>query len=137
MVAALLASLGLVAESALNDEQNALLDGEYALLDSSIADIVNRVGRLDMQPTIDRVIAAVKRVYWWGFLRFGGNDDWFRWEYGATEHCSDCLRLHGQVHTREEWRLSGLTPQGLDLACTGRHCQCGFVADDGPGKGDF
>jgi hypothetical protein len=92
-----------------------------------------------MTPTIDRVIAAVRRTFWWGFLQAGENEEYLRWEYGETEHCSDCLRLHGQVHTRAEWRESGWRPQGLNLFCTGRHCQCELVPAgfEGPGRGEF
>lgn len=61
------------------------------------------------------------------------------WVYGPTEHCVDCIRLNGQVHTREEWIDSGWRPQGGMLACTGRHCQCELVSVDPntPTEGSF
>lgn len=51
-------------------------------------------------------------------------DTLFRWAYGATDHCADCARLNGQVHTGDEWSRSGYHPQGRNLACNGYRCQC-------------
>ena len=49
----------------------------------------------------------------------------YMWQLGATEkHCSDCLRLNGQVHTASEWRAYGLYPQSKDLECGGWWCDC-------------
>lgn len=62
----------------------------------------------------------------------------FQWRLGGTvEHCGDCARLHNQVHTGEQWAASGWRPQGRNLECTGRHCECGVYPVDLPVSGDF
>lgn len=48
----------------------------------------------------------------------------FEWVVGPTEHCNDCQRLNGQVHTGLEWQLSGWRPQSRGLECKGYKCQC-------------
>lgn len=62
-----------------------------------------------------------------------------RWDVGPTEHCPDCKRLDGQVHTRQEWIQSGWRPRSPRLACTGRNCQCRWtpVKPDTPTRGNF
>lgn len=60
-----------------------------------------------------------------------------RWQVGPTEHCSDCNRLNGQVHTASEWRASGWQPQSTRLECNGYRCQCRLVESSGPSQGGF
>lgn len=61
------------------------------------------------------------------------------WVYGPTEHCDDCTRLNGQVHTREEWLASPWRPQGSNLQCGGWNCQCTLspMPADTPTRGNF
>jgi len=61
------------------------------------------------------------------------------WVVGQTDHCSDCLRLNGQVHTADEWAASGWSPQSVDLECRGYYCQCRLVdvPSDTPTNGGF
>jgi HK97 family phage portal protein len=57
----------------------------------------------------------------------------------SKEHCTDCLRLHKQVHTASEWRKSGWKPQSSGLECGGWHCGCRWVevAESTPVSGRF
>ena len=62
----------------------------------------------------------------------------YRFVYGLTEHCADCLRLNGQVHTTEEWLAhSDMLPQSRALECRGFRCQCSLVETDEPVNGSF
>lgn len=59
-----------------------------------------------------------------------------KWIWNPTaEHCSDCERLHNQVHTAKEWRDNGIMP-GQGTEC-GPGCQCALVETDDPIKGVF
>ena len=52
----------------------------------------------------------------------------YQWQLGRTvEHCADCARLNGQVHTAVEWRAAGWHPQGRNLQCGGWNCDCRLV----------
>lgn len=58
------------------------------------------------------------------------------WLLGPTEeHCPDCARLAGQVHTTSEWQRASIRPQSPDLACTGRNCLCQFIDTDAESMG--
>jgi hypothetical protein len=46
------------------------------------------------------------------------------WIYGPTEHCCDCLRMHGRVYRNSVWAKYGIEPRSPNLACFGGHCQC-------------
>lgn len=65
------------------------------------------------------------------------SDPYLMWVYGPTEHCDDCLRLNGQVHTASEWLTSPWLPRGRNLECSGYNCQCSFVPANGPSMGSF
>lgn len=60
-----------------------------------------------------------------------------KWVVGPTEHCSDCLRLNGQVHPPDVWAASGWQPQARVLECGGFRCQCSFVPTDEEESGGF
>lgn len=64
------------------------------------------------------------------------SDPYWMWVLGDANHCSDCIRLNGQVHTASEWRAAGLQPQANTLKCTW-HCKCRFVEVTGPSQGGF
>lgn len=64
-------------------------------------------------------------------------DPFLRWQYGPTEHCKDCLRLHGQVHRAADWRASGWIPRSRVLECGGWQCQCSWVRAEGPEQGGY
>jgi hypothetical protein len=62
----------------------------------------------------------------------------YQWNFGGTiEHCGDCARLNGQVHTGQEWARSGWRPQGRSLECGGHHCLCGLSETSLPVSGSF
>jgi hypothetical protein len=68
----------------------------------------------------------------------GQPDRHYRWNLGGTiNHCEDCARLAGQVHTGAEWAASGFRPQSRDLACNGYNCLCYLSETDDPIFGDF
>ncbi len=81
-------------------------------------------------------VGSLAGLYAMGQLRRKG-DPYYRWEYGSTEHCADCQRLNGQVHTAAEWLTSGYMPHGRNLACHGYRCQCALVDASGPSHGGF
>lgn len=77
-----------------------------------------------------------------GFVSIGQTysreEKFYAWRLGNTEeHCVDCLRLNGQVHTAASWRAAGIQPQSYDLTCGGWNCDCSFEEHDGPDRGDF
>lgn len=60
------------------------------------------------------------------------------WVLGATgEHCVDCLRLNGQVHTMKEWIASGYTPTSGQTECHSYNCLCELRPTDLPKRGNF
>ena len=64
-----------------------------------------------------------------------------RYEFvlGATqEHCGDCARLNGQVHTALDWKLHpNKLPRSHSLECRGFHCLCMLIETDAPVNGSF
>ena len=54
------------------------------------------------------------------------------WSYGASEHCCDCLRMHGRVYRNSIWAKYGIEPQSPNLACFGGHCRCKKTPTDLP-----
>lgn len=66
------------------------------------------------------------------------DDPKFRWVLGNTiEHCKDCSRLTGQVHTAAQWSASGWLPRATHLECAGYNCQCYLVGTTDPESGNF
>ena len=84
--------------------------------------------------TVDEGIAKIdNRLVLWGgvltsayyaALAFYDGDVLYRWDLGIAEHCDDCLRLNGQVHTMQEWVNAGWLPQTRRLECNGYNCEC-------------
>lgn len=69
---------------------------------------------------------------------FTNQEQRYRFELGGTvEHCEDCLRLDGQVHTGSAWYASGLYPQSHSLECGGWLCDCRLVPTNAPESGGF
>lgn len=69
---------------------------------------------------------------------FRRDDPFLRWNYSILkEHCGDCARLNGQVHTASEWRSMGLHPRSFGLECRGVHCGCYFTQVSGPSMGGY
>jgi hypothetical protein len=116
-------------------------DAVSQVMDSADA-ILNRANEgADMAPTAQRLVSTVMRSYWMAFLSHGEDNEMLQWFYGATEHCSHCVTLAGQVHTRAAWRefmnSSGLFPRSANLECTGLHCQCGLQPTSLEESGNF
>lgn len=62
----------------------------------------------------------------------------YQWQLGQTEeHCDDCLRLNGQVHTMDAWTNSGFLPHADQLACKGFRCDCSLIPTNAPESGEF
>lgn len=60
------------------------------------------------------------------------------WVLGNTgEHCVDCVRLNGQVHTMKEWIDSGYTPTSGKTECHSFNCLCELRPTDLPKRGNF
>jgi hypothetical protein len=92
-------------------------------------------GALTMDTALARVplwvSKAVDEMYFLGLL---SADDLkkFKWIFGPTEHCSDCLDLNGKVYTAKQWRDAKIKPRMGELACGGYHCQCELEETDEP-----
>jgi hypothetical protein len=96
---------------------------------------------------VDNAQGLLSRLQMWGLTAtglyslgqlLGHPDQLYQWRLGATlEHCNDCSRLNGQVHTGSEWAASGYRPQGRNLECTGRRCECGVFPVNLPTSGSF
>ena len=60
------------------------------------------------------------------------------WVYNPIkDHCTDCVRLNGQVHTAVAWRASGWVPRGRMLECMGYRCGCGLFETEEEVQGSF
>jgi len=56
----------------------------------------------------------------------------------TSDHCVDCTRLDGQVHTSSEWQAnSKYLPRSRDLACSGFRCLCTLEETDDAISGNF
>jgi hypothetical protein len=67
-----------------------------------------------------------------------GDKQRYIWQIGNTEqHCEDCLRLNGQVHTMKEWKQANWLPKTNRLACKGFRCDCSLIPTDLETKGAF
>lgn len=53
------------------------------------------------------------------------------------DHCGDCVRLNGQVHTASQWRAAGWLPRSTRLECHGYNCGCGFRETKDAERGSF
>ena len=58
------------------------------------------------------------------------------WRLGLPEHCSDCPRLDGQVHSIKEWRIAGFFPGNGHTECD-LGCKCGLMPTKKPKNGRF
>jgi hypothetical protein len=61
----------------------------------------------------------------------------YRWDYGFTEHCKDCLRLNGQVHRLKTWKARELMPRSSKLFCRGFNCACRMTRTTEKARGRF
>ena len=69
---------------------------------------------------------------------YGHPEQMYRFDLGPTlEHCDDCARLNGQVHSGDDWYASGLLPQSHNLQCGGWNCLCSLTPTDESERGDF
>jgi hypothetical protein len=99
-------------------------------------------GRYDESPS-----SALTRIFVWSNMAAGvyflglahrRDDPNLQWIYTPDkDHCGDCLRLNGQVHTATEWRASGFMPRSIGLECKGFHCGCRFSETTKSIKGSF
>lgn len=94
-------------------------------------------GRLALSSRIVLWAATAAGVYALGQLHREATIK-YMWQLGGTiEHCDDCARLDGQIHTALDWRLSGYRPQGSALSCGGWKCDCRLDETDEKVTGDF
>jgi len=63
----------------------------------------------------------------------------YKFVNGATsDHCDDCVRLDGQVHTASEWdEHSDMLPRSRALKCAGFRCMCELEETDEATNGNF
>ena len=68
----------------------------------------------------------------------GHPEQMYRFVLGpTTEHCEDCARLNGQVHSGEDWLDSGMLPQSHNLECGGWNCLCRLEPTNESERGNF
>lgn len=121
-----------------------LVEANWQALNSFGSDIFDRglydEGGLGLAGALTRVamwLTIASGAYYMG-MTFRPDDPYLRWNYSILkEHCSDCARLHGQVHTASEWRAAGWLPRSTGLECFGVHCGCYFTQVNGPSVGAF
>lgn len=71
-------------------------------------------------------------------ILLGKPNQMMMWVLGNTgEHCVDCVRLNGQVHTMKEWLDSGYTPTSGLTECHSYNCLCELRPTDLPKRGEF
>lgn len=83
---------------------------------------------------------ANKSLYeaWYLGFEVGARGKKVKWIYNPLkEHCEDCLRYNGQVHTLEAWSARGIRPRSGALKCGGYHCGCNLEITDDPIGGNF
>lgn len=97
-------------------------------------------GGLGVQGALDRIatwMTIASGVFFLGMM-YRPDDPYLKWNYSILkEHCADCARFNGQVHTALEWRSAGWHPRSFLLACHGVHCGCFFTQVSGPSVGGF
>lgn len=125
------AALTLVINDHINSLENFVGDiymGRYAPENLGLQGAFDRVG---MWLNIASGIIFLGQLY-------RPDNPYLRWNFSVfKEHCADCVRLDGQVHTAQEWRASGLYPRYFGLACAGVRCGCYFTEVSGPSTGAF
>jgi len=76
-------------------------------------------------------------IYYYG-MAHRRDDPFLAWRISPLkDHCTDCVRLDGQVHRASEWRASGWRPRNISLECRGFNCGCVFELAQGPSTGGF
>jgi hypothetical protein len=130
----------------LTEETRLIIESEIEVNQESITEFANdiyagryhgdKLGDEGLSNRLALWIGTLSAVYAVGQTHRADNPR-FRWQVGPTEHCGDCLRLNGQVHTAEEWRSSGWSPKGRNLECHGYRCQCQFVDTTESTRGSF
>lgn len=86
---------------------------------------------------VSKWLTIASGIYYLGML-YRTDDPYLQWNYSIfKEHCADCLRLNGQVHTASEWRATIWRPRSSVLECFGVHCGCFLTQVNGPSTGAF
>lgn len=94
-------------------------------------------GRSHLRARLVLWTASAAGVYALGQL-FNPSVENYRWQIGGTiQHCADCARLNGQVHSKEAWLSAGIQPQSPDLLCGGWRCDCSFLPTTALESGGF
>lgn len=132
-------------EAAISDvEARNGIDSQLAISATSAVDLTQKIlGKAyddDENILLNRLVLWVNKaleMYVWGQL-FRADNPFLKWLiYPLKRHCRDCLRLDWQVHTAQEWRVSGFWPRCNNLECRGWACGCSFVESEGPSSGNF
>lgn len=103
-------------------------DGVTEVIQTAATGIALLTARMTLWSVSLAGVYAIAQLYREGSRKY-------MWRLGGTiEHCSDCARLDGQVHSQFVWRLSPWRPQGRNLECGGWRCDCSLieVPDDTP-----
>jgi hypothetical protein len=65
---------------------------------------------------------------------YNGEKQMLEWVLHPAEHCGDCVRLSGSVHSAKDWVKVGLHPKSWKLACR-QGCKCTLELTDKPEGG--
>lgn len=92
------------------------------------------LGRLGLWIINAGALATLGEVY-----NLANQEERYQFRLGNTqEHCGDCSRLNGQVHTASEWaQHSDMLPGSHSLECKGFNCLCTLQKTDAPVSGGF
>ncbi len=127
LVAALLA----LGRDTIGSDEAAVISREMSFLSSGMAAIIARaVKGTDMNPTADRLVNQIWRVYWDVLTQSTVMDGNYTWTLGATEnHCSDCAGYAAKgSQPASFWQKvaaeNGHYPASAALECAGYYCDC-------------
>jgi len=147
---AFLTGVGIAAIEELTSTMQATLSAKQNLSHEAVAGLSYDIFNLDRYMATDDGLSrlmgralmwetAVAEIFSLGLLqKQSPTQIRYEWLLGnTTDHCSDCLRLRGQVHTGAEWLASGWHPQGRNLACHGFYCDCRLVETTEAVRGKF
>lgn len=145
MVLAFLRGARLDGEEELDSEERDQIRDYSLLAAAAVPSLAGDVadGRFGADGTLD---AAARVALWVTFAAslyelaktYRRGNPYLVWRLDPSKNnCRDCVRLDGQVHRGKDWRRSGWTPKGSNLACNGFHCGCRFVEATGPAVGGF
>ena len=94
-----------------------------------VARIIEQMNTLktEMRGVVEALIQTSAQV---GYMAATAEDTQARfvWQTTSDNICPDCMELHGETHTMEEWILIGLPGNGQTVCRT--YCKCMLLPED-------